>query len=334
MNLELRNVVESIFSKDCSPQEVWELKKLLHNLLPNFIYKFRELNEYAIINLCEQTLWFDSPLNMNDPYDSRHTYESVIESLEFNEDIYNMILKYKEANIDTTIKNQVRNLSPIELCIEAFPNNPAFKIMEEIFRDRHKEMLKATNKNLLKNIVICSFSESYSPILMWTHYTKNHTGFCIEYNLKNLNPENPFKNSIYPIIYDQDLFDITDFLKINSKEIKNHLYMLQSIFRKSHDWSYEEEWRVVHPFGTVPSPRSLRTPEPSSILLGSRFFKQFENISSDQTTNIAFELATKLIKHSEKLMIPLYLMHHSSSKFEMEKTEISYKQAFDFVNIR
>ncbi len=56
-------------------------------------------------------------------------------------------------------------------------------------------------------------------MLMWSHYSEDHRGFCIEYDLEALNEQHPFRRSLFPIIYSQRLYDLTPFAeKLVAKE--------------------------------------------------------------------------------------------------------------------
>ena len=78
---------------------------------------------------------------------------------------------------------------------------------------------------------------------MWGHYAKNHTGFCIEYDIGSLK-YNSLQRQLYPIIYTDTLFDTTKYHDINIKK-RNNLHLMLSALYKSVEWAYEKEWRLI-----------------------------------------------------------------------------------------
>ena len=164
---------------------------------------------------------------------------------------------------------------------------------------------------------------------MWSHYTNNHSGFCIEYDLSKVSPLNHFRNFLYPVLYDSQMFDISNFIERDKGTSEyNNLYILQAVIRKSLDWSYEHEWRVVHPFGALTQPQNLHTPKPSSILLGSNFFNGLNKINNITAKKHDIELAIKLTSYCEKEQIPLEITKISSKEYLIERESISYDEIY------
>ncbi len=89
-------------------------------------------------------------------------------------------------------------------------------------------------------ISLCSFTKTNKNNLMWSHYTNNHKGICIEYKPKLFD-------------YFSNLKDYLLFEKVNysdSPPIVKGLDDLNTkiekiIFNKQSEWKYEKEYRVV-----------------------------------------------------------------------------------------
>jgi hypothetical protein len=97
--------------------------------------------------------------------------------------------------------------------------------------------LKKTNKkkqesfkNKLNNIGICCFTGNKNSILMWSHYSDSHKGYCLEFEKK--------ENELYPINYIQD-FSQTNYYE-NIKDSEFHI-----AYSKSIEWKYENEYRSI-----------------------------------------------------------------------------------------
>ena len=97
------------------------------------------------------------------------------------------------------------------------------------FKKTHRNK-KESFKNNLNNIGICCFTENKNSILMWSHYSDSHKGYCLEF-LKN-------ENELYPINYIKD-FAQTDYYE-NVKDSEFHL-----TYSKSIEWKYENEFRSI-----------------------------------------------------------------------------------------
>ncbi len=74
---------------------------------------------------------------------------------------------------------------------------------------------------------------------MWSHYADCYRGFCLEFNTEC----DPF-DKLQPVEY------VSEFPRISTLDIglnKQHGDVVKKLFcTKSDDWSYEEEWRVIH----------------------------------------------------------------------------------------
>ena len=102
-------VVNRIFGIKCDPTIMAHAIKEKNDLSPNLIYKFRNLtnNRYGLDNVMENTIWCDSPLNMNDPYDCRFTYISLLD--------YIVDKKLLKSLLELDVDNLIDNTSIYEL---------------------------------------------------------------------------------------------------------------------------------------------------------------------------------------------------------------------------
>jgi Protein of unknown function (DUF2971) len=105
--------------------------------------------------------------------------------------------------------------------------------------------------------VICFTSKS-NNLLMWSHYANNHEGICVEFDAKADFFTGKYKNSC------SNLFEngTTDDSYENIGELKKVIYSTQrplfidpselqtdteSWLRKSKEWRYEQEYRILLP---------------------------------------------------------------------------------------
>lgn len=102
------------------------------------------------------------------------------------------------------------------------------KATEEYFDDLRHQF----SNQFQENLGIACFSEDVRSILMWSHYAENHTGFCLEYPVININQLSDYQNyhGLYPVQYNNKLSDQTDkFLEMgknHSQELTNEIEKL------------------------------------------------------------------------------------------------------------
>lgn len=172
---------------------------------PRYIYKYHNLNIHLIELLSNAELYLSSKNKLNDPLDSAF-----------------------KINIENYLK----------LYIEKYPSIANNKEHLSLSQDVFKYQLENGNTDFLDNINdfqngynICSFTENSNNSLMWSHYTNNHSGVCLKFDL---DLDNNLKKSLYPVRYLDELIEIrepSDFKK--------------SLLVKLKDWEQEKEWRII-----------------------------------------------------------------------------------------
>lgn len=157
---------------------------------------------------------------------------------------------------------------------------------------------------------------------MWAHYSNNHTGFCISYDV-GANEE--LKSSLFPVQYTEQRLDITSLIKKMASEISeivHHaiendeeelilndvraLYVALLMFNVKHiSWSYEREFRL-----SVPAKDRYVVAIPKEIYVGVNCDKKHEKA---------------LIEIGDYLDIPVYKMSFSeiTDKYELIPNRIT-----------
>lgn len=106
-------------------------------------------------------------------------------------------------------------------------------LLEEIVG---KEKMETVKRNNIKNVGICSLTETIDNHLMWAHYTNNYNGFAIEFDDIKVDNTNFKQSAIAPVIYPIKP------LRVNTNHPYSHQYFLTT---KLAHWNYEKEWRIV-----------------------------------------------------------------------------------------
>lgn len=183
---------------------------------PRSLYRYRSCSEVDISNLEKDIIWMSKPSNFNDPYDC-----------------------WVKVDVES-IMNEIFGGITIPKNVDSEDPN---KKMEEIF-----ETIKS-------HVYVSCFTENYDNLVMWSHYANNHTGFCIEYDAIELSDITEKADRIEgqqahlsPVQYSDKIYTSKDVdSTFNSK--------LVFTLNKSSDWSYEDEWRVVH----ITIPRTIES---------------------------------------------------------------------------
>lgn len=232
--------------------------------IPSSLFKYRDFNEdknYKELIL-NNTLYFSSPKNFNDPFDCR---------------VYPDYESGSREEIKSKFYDIIKNQNPL------LTEKKWLVLTERAFKKNYQnikspsEMIKTYNNILDKFFGICSFAECNNNLLMWAHYSNSHQGFCVEFDahllyqigsnyLKYCNELMHF----YKIKYE------TAYPAINPY-IKGANDLLDWITTKSLDWNYEREWRLIyfnHPNIAVKFPDNII----KSVYFGV-------NCSEDKMTN-------------------------------------------------
>lgn len=207
------------------------------------------------------------------------------------------LYKYRNGN-SNDIKNLLNNQLPI-CTIEVFNDPFEFLYIPDINID---VVRKYSPENLSeiydeidksnKEFTVCSFSQHNDNILMWSHYSNDHKGFCIEYNFEDI-----FSKNLFPVIYSNNL-------------VVRKNYDISFMLRKSEDWGYESEWRIIDiAKGDGSKIYLINTPIPKAIYLGCR---------------VDNDLKGSLKKYCKDNNVKLYESTINREKYKLEFEEIKF----------
>lgn len=179
---------------------------------------------------------------------------------------------------------------------------------------KYKELERFDGKiidDISSKQIVSSFTmNGINNMLMWAHYSNNHKGFCVSYNLNdkiNLN----LRASILPIQYTPKRIDITDIvdrftkmvifeknrqIKMGKKEVLINdtsliFILMLATYIKHDNWEYEREYRSS--VGSIISGESKFAAIPQNIYIG-------KDCNQEHTR--------KLQEIAEEMNIPIYKM--------------------------
>jgi hypothetical protein len=135
---------------------------------------------------------------------------------------------------------------PFELAFEIeIAYRPDSKKITPQFIERAKKPIKANIESCIQaNLGLLSLTERNDDILMWSHYSESHTGFCLEFNSSIFDPE-----LLKQVTYTDDVYKVQCRVDDNEQGIivpdDTDEYLIGICNTKKTDWQYEKEWRDV-----------------------------------------------------------------------------------------
>ena len=255
------------------------------------LYKFRDWSSINHKLLTEREIYIASPKDFNDPFDCRITYN--FDLLDTDEKIKEYISAFNRR------KKGIKN--PQTTNIDEFMFND--------IKNNKDEFQKEWNENLFKlqdrDYGVLSLSEVWDSILMWGHYSANHTGFCVGLYADQLKEEQIFGKG-GPVQY-SEIFPQMNPSVDNTPEIG---YI--ATHTKAIDWSYEKEYRFFKLFHEKPPDTKDRIAK-----LKETSFAEVNigvNFPNDELNNIKSAVTS--------LNLPLYQVKQIQSEFKLSRVRL------------
>ena len=194
--------------------------------IPERVYKYRDWNNKfhkRILTDCE--LFLASPAMFNDPFDCKIpvAYWKLAENKELAQEYFHTVVdRYKQDLSPEDKSKEVERL-----------------IAEGRFRDDKFLLTKEDDffKGLNEQYGVISLTSNPKNVVMWSHYSNSHKGFCVGFNSREL-----FNNSDHfgrggKVIYLKDFPEI-----LPTEDLIQQL--IKQMYIKSDLWGYEDEYRL------------------------------------------------------------------------------------------
>jgi hypothetical protein len=319
MNNWKEDYLKLFFPQDGKEPQIEKAYGLKYENLPKAVFKYMKFDkdDYSIQHLKYNTVWLSNPTEFNDPFDS------VIN--------INFLKIFHDSSIGKFLETaEAKHNVPRALIEEAKKNeNPRNYLTEYILKTKgfNDELLRRYQKfdndmrlsqanearwnlvdDLRSSIRVGSFSENYDHMLMWTHYSENHKGFCIKYDLSTSSEKDLNLRFLYPVYYSDDLTDFTREFKLYEEIGKfDALWAIKGAMSKGRNWSYESEWRLI--ISNLNSRERLHKFLPiKAVYVGAKIDeKNMENI----------------LAIAKPMKINVYKMYLSENRFGLEFDKIS-----------
>lgn len=176
-----------------------------------------------------------------------------------------------------------------------------------------EEQVKFQKQLRENNYGVYSLTKDPYNIVMWSHYSNDHKGFCVGFDTEMLIKF--FEN--YFISYQKliELYEVTyikKFPKLVRSNLSNDEVVFESVFNKSKFWDYEKEWRLIALSEDNPNfPVILDRNLIKEIILGCNIY----DLHKEEIINIIKEKHYKL---------NLYQATIKSDSFGLEFNKINY----------
>ncbi|MEX1232781.1 MAG: DUF2971 domain-containing protein [Planctomycetaceae bacterium] len=192
------------------------------------LYKYKDLFgdgiDHVEAMLCENKVWFSSPLDFNDPFDCRCVYEIGMSREE--------ILRRKASFLS---KRKGFTLSDAFAAADAkIPKS------SEGIDQWQRAQIAGHNKRAENSGIFC-LTSMHNNFNMWTHYARNHSGVCIQFRIQDEKTDAhiDFISNAFPVEY-SDRCPQINFIRDDILEITRKAFLT-----KSTAFSHENEYRIV-----------------------------------------------------------------------------------------
>jgi len=175
------------------------------------LYKYRNFNEYTDNIILNSSLYFSAIEKFNDPFDCKLSFRQ-----EYSLDEMTSHVEQMEDNFPDKF-----NLEDLK---KQYPDNKCFADSRN----------RITNK-LINRIGVLSLSTNPKNILMWSHYSKNHTGLIFQFTFTE---SSTCFCPYYPVDY-KNKYDLLSYTSCFREEA------IKLMLTKHTDWRYESEIRMI-----------------------------------------------------------------------------------------
>lgn len=227
--------------------DAFERRVLLKQMgVPRSLYKYRAIpmpadtvgRRHLEDFLVDNRLWLGTVAGFNDPFEGPADY----------------VVHERGAELRRALERKYVDLGFVSQAAKAKVNSA-----DVADPTRLEQKARAGNLTVLGDIGVYALGTNPSSPLMWAHYAHNHTGICVQ-----LRPVMDLRALLAQPVEYSDIYPVLDDL-LKPGESRNVL----PIMRKSSDWAYEEEWRIV----AHDEPNSYRAFAPQAmgaVILGMR----------------------------------------------------------------
>lgn len=233
-------------------------------MLPNTLYKYRKWDcKFHKNILLKNEIYFSSAVSFNDPFDSTIPikYDQATK-----DQIYDYYLKHVSKVYKYHPKSKIHNI--VDDCIKrGYYYQPTHQKWLRFFHQRKR----------FRDYGIFSTTPQKDNIIMWSHYSDSHKGFCIGFNTQKMLEffkQNKILYSLHEITYCPNY---PSFKPVGNSADDP---LLDPLIIKSSNWKYENEYRFIW---LSESNKNIKLKEGliSEVILGCKMPIEYKNEIKD-----------------------------------------------------
>ena len=305
---------------------------------PKILFKYRKFDKFTFDSLDKNYIYFAPANKLDDPFECKGYIPTGILEEKYRKNYIKKLLKIlikqfpiKDSNISGQIEKAFENaIGPdkiderklfTSLPTEAFIDPQARSLtnilsniqlkIDGITEDKNIEKYVQTSTEGESKMGVFSMSEINDSRIMWSLYSNNYKGYCIEYDFDN----SPFRDILFPVMYKKkyrnDILNNTVMLNLNvfietftgGVRKGDYSYGLSQYLNKDISWKAQKEWRLLY------NPNFYaNAPKINAIYLGC---------------NVAPKNEAKMKNYSRKMGFDLYKMKIDSKRNRLTFVRIS-----------
>ena len=195
--------------------------------VPETVYKYREWDDdHHKKTLTNRELFLASPSRFNDPFDCKIpiAYWKIAEDPDLAQTYFSQVVERHKSHLGKEDKKKE---------VERLISEKRFKDKEYLER-MEKELFNELNKKF----GVISLTAFRDNVVMWSHYSGSHKGFCVGFNSKILFNYSDHFGRGGAVLY------VKEFLTILPTE-ESTQQLVKQMYIKSDLWAYEKEYRLT-----------------------------------------------------------------------------------------
>lgn len=255
----------------------------------------------ASLVLSKRTLRWSRPALFNDPFDSAMKFrfgpdfDDIRANLvsEFNRALDNEISSYSIVNTSARLVNAMSRGLQAGLADRGTYEKHFLDYVLDIYSDPGvtARFFDEVVSSFSKSKILC-LTRSLNNILMWSHYAQNHEGALLVFSPRS--QDSMFDRAIQ-IFYTDELPYIFDSEEVplfftGQTSFTDRAFLVnianKVIFRKTKDWEYEREWRIMAGDGRSPDEEIEYVPFDEADLIGVIFGCRANNSNIQEIQDI------------------------------------------------
>lgn len=338
--------IENMGWKEFAMRSKYNMPPKLYKYFPNLITdKDGEQKNYSIQALRNNTVYLSSPTEFDDVYDSdvnldlteyeKHKLKYYCEicgldytgrdtSQEMGDALIRKLFDtvrekgdLKQALIneaESELEKLSNELFIQKMLVELTNGNDFGKALSNVITSDYSDFVKSLRESFR---VACFTTTPFSQLMWGAGYADYHRGFCLEYSIpSDIEAYQDVFLNLFPLVYCKVRPEMSERLvrtqnKMYTDEALWDIYF-HGVLRKSIDWMYQNEWRLVLPQGIgIDSDYNINFFPISRVYLGNRMEskKRQEIIDICKEKNIPYAGVTR-----------------NSNRYEMQACECNYEE--------